>query len=319
MTALIGLFADRLDTVLLRPDRRVAFWYPWVSADPTIWVRLSVWVSYAAHQITFWWLIWRAQNQRLSYGDSLHPVNVCALLASVFFVALHFVQTHFFYDGLALDVPEQSSQWSVILLLVIVLLMENQRRGLFFGVTVSGQVMKESARVLRKYHGYYFAWATIYTFWYHPMVSTPGHLLGFLYMFLMLLQGSLFFTRVHTNKWWMVTQEIFVLIHGTVVAFSNAPDLWQMFCFGFAGLFVVTQMHGLGLSPVARWGFLTAYVVAVSVVFSDIGLRHVHQITWIPLTEYAVVFLIAAIVWTNMKLLSLVGKAVSKQSTGESD
>jgi hypothetical protein len=139
------------------------------------------------------------------------------------------------------------------------------------------------------------------------MVSTPGHLLGFLYMFLLLLQGSLFFTRMHVNKWWMFTQEILVLIHGTLVALSNAPDFWQMFCFGFAGLFVVTQMHGLGLSLPARWGFLIVYVSGVALVYSRIGLRHLHQIAWIPLTEYAVVFVVAGVVWSIMKAIHSVG------------
>jgi hypothetical protein len=257
---------------------------------------------YAAHQVTIWWLIWRAQSQGSVYSNSLSRINVLGLIANACFIGLHFIQTHVFYDGLALDVPEQSSQWSVILLLVIVLLMENQRRGLFFGRKVGGSVITESARGLRKYHGYYFAWATIYTFWYHPMVSTPGHLLGFLYMFLLLLQGSLFFTRMHVNRWWMLTQEVLALIHGTLVALSNAPDFWQMFCFGFAGLFIVTQMHGLGLSVRTRWGFLAAYIVSISVVFSRIGMRQIHQVTWIPLTEYAVVFILTVIVWGMMRL-----------------
>ncbi|MFP6764377.1 MAG: hypothetical protein VB858_12190 [Planctomycetaceae bacterium] len=301
-TGLIWLAGDRLHTVSLRPDREIAFWYPWVTATPTVWGRLSVWGLYAAHQLTIWWLIWRAQSQSRGYSNSLSRGNLCALIANAVFIALHFLQTHVFYDGLALDVPEQSSQWSVILLLVIVLLMENRRRGLFFGQPVRGRMMEESARALRKYHGYYFAWATIYTFWYHPMVSTPGHLLGFLYLFLMLLQGSLFYTRLHVNKWWMFTQEILVLVHGTLVAFSNAPDFWQMFCFGFAGLFIVTQMHGLGLSVRTRWAFLFTYIVAVSWVFSRIGMRSVHQVLWIPLTEYGVVFVLAAIVWGTMLL-----------------
>lgn len=304
-TGSIWIAGARLDAFELRPDRHVAFWYPWVSNSPTIWTRLSVWGLYAAHQMTVWGLIWYAQSRELKYTASLKLVNLWALLANAGFIILHFVQTHIFYDGLALDVPEQSSQWSVILLLVIVLLMENQRRGLFFGTKVEGTIMKESARALRKYHGYYFAWAIIYTFWYHPMVSTPGHLLGFLYMFLLLLQGSLFFTRVHVNKWWMVTQEILVLIHGTLVALSNAPNLWQMFFFGFAGLFVVTQMHGLGLSRPVRWGFLATYVIGVVSVFSRIGLHKVHQVTWIPITEYAVVFVIALLVWGMMRILSM--------------
>ena len=301
-TGLIWIAGDRLEAFELRPDRPVAFWYPWVSAAPTFWTRLSVWGLYTAHQLTIWWLIWRSQSQDRVYSSSLSRSNILALAANAVFIMLHFIQTHVFYDGLALDVPEQSSQWSVILLLVIVLLMENQRRGLFFGHKVRGTVLAESARALRKYHGYYFAWATIYTFWYHPMVSTPGHLLGFLYMFLLLLQGSLFFTRMHVNRWWMLTQEVLVLIHGTLVALSNAPNFWQMFCFGFAGLFIVTQMHGLGLSLKARWGFLAAYVTSVAAVYSDIGFNQIHQVTWIPITEYAVLFVLALIVWTFMKL-----------------
>lgn len=300
-TGLIWYFSSRLDAVQLRPDRDVAFWYPWVSATPTIWTRISVWGLYTAHQCVIWFLIWKAQNAKSGYSKSLSRWNILAIGANATFITLHFVQTHVFYDGLAIDVPEQTSQWSVILLLVIVLLMENQRRGLFFGRKITGSVFSESSRALRKYHGYYFAWATIYTFWYHPMVSTPGHLLGFFYMFLLLLQGSLFFTRVHTNKWWMVTQEALVLIHGTIVALSNAPNFWQMFCFGFAGLFIVTQMHGLGLSIAARWGFLVAYVAAVVSVYSKIGFRHLHQITWIPMTEYAVVFAVAVVMWLGMR------------------
>ncbi len=31
---------------------------------------------------------------------------------------------------------------------------------------------------VRRNHGYIFAWATIYTFWYHPMENTNGHLIG---------------------------------------------------------------------------------------------------------------------------------------------
>lgn len=304
-TGLIWFSGSWLESVKLRPDRDIAFWYPWVSATPTVWTRLSVWGLYAMHQLTIWWIIWRAQSSTNKYRNSLSRLNVTAFAANALFISLHFVQTHLFYDGLALDVPEQSSQWSVILLLVIVLLMENQRRGLFCGFTVKGRVMEESARALKKYHGYYFAWAIIYTFWYHPMVSTPGHLLGFLYIFLLLLQGSLFYTRIHINKWWMITQEALVLIHGSLVALSNAPDFWQMFCFGFAGLFIVTQMHGLGLSRAARWGFLAVYVTCVLLVFSRVGFQHLHQITWIPITEYGVVFVLAGLVWITMKIFSI--------------
>jgi len=308
-TGLIWCVSGRLETFELRPDRDVPFWYPWVTHSPGWWTRVSVWGLYTAHQIRIWGVIWYAQNRKPKYQNILHHFNIWALVANALFISLHLIQTHLFFDGLALDVSEQSSQWSVILLLVIILLMENQRRGLFFGYRIKAGFMQESARALRKYHGYYFAWAIIYTFWYHPMVATPGHLLGFLYIFLMLLQGSLFFTRMHVNKYWMVTQEVLVLMHGTLVALSNAPNFWQMFCFGFAGLFVITQMHGLGLSRLSRGFFLTVYIAGVITVYAQIGFEKIYQITWIPLTEYAVVFVIAFLVWGAMKLYSLLTSA----------
>ena len=53
--------------------------------------------------------------------------------ANAGFILLHILQTRIWYDGLAQNVSIWSSQGSVVLMLVLILLMENQRRGLFFG------------------------------------------------------------------------------------------------------------------------------------------------------------------------------------------
>jgi hypothetical protein len=304
MTLSIGLLGDRLDAFELRPDRRIVYWYPWVSADPGFWTRLSVWSGYLSHQVAVWALIAYGQASKTRYQRTLGPVNLLALFANALFIILHLLQTHWFYDGLAVDVPEQGSQWSVIILLVLVLLMENQRRGLFLGKRVKARFVTEAARAVRKYHGYYFAWAIIYTFWYHPMVSTPGHLIGFLYMFLLLLQSSLFFTPMHVNRWWTLTLEVSVLFHGALVAYTQSPHAWPMFFFGFAGLFIITQMHGLGLSKGIRWIFFIAYVLGALWVYSGKGLAHLHQVTWIPITDYVVVFIVALLVWIGMRLFA---------------
>ena len=150
-------------------------------------------------------MIFYAQTRVRTYSKTLHPINVVALLASLAFIGLHELQTQLFYDGLAQDVSIFSSQGSVVLLLVVVLLMENRRRGMIFT-----KPMPMKAQVIdfaRKYHGYLFSWAAIYTFWYHPMLNTSGHLIGFFYMFLILIQGSLFLTRAHTNRVWTLCLE----------------------------------------------------------------------------------------------------------------
>jgi hypothetical protein len=259
-------FVDRQWLVVpaLTPDRP-GFWYEWQLQDPTAWSRGTAWIGYLLHQVTIWGLIWWAQRERPAYSAGLHRFNVLALAANAFFITLHLLQTYVWYDGLAQDVHEATAQWSVIVLLMAVVIIENQRRGIAFGMPLG--FVTEAAQVVRRYHGYYFAWATIYTFWYHPMIGTTGHLAGFLYMFLLLLQGSLFFTRAHTNRYWMVTQEVSVAAHGALVAWMQVQG-WEMFLCGFLGMFVITQMHGLGWSRSVRWGVGLGYVALLAVVYS---------------------------------------------------
>ncbi len=308
---LVGVGAAGLATIMvwlggfavadqpLLPDRG-ASWYRWKLPDPTVWTRLSAWSCYAAHQLVAWGLIYYAQTRVRTYSKTLHPINVVALAATLFFIGLHEVQTQVFYDGLAQDVSIYSSQGSVILLLVVVLLMENRRRGMFF--RKPAPIKDEVIGFARKYHGYLFSWAAIYTFWYHPMLNTPGHLIGFFYMFLLLLQGSLFLTRAHTNRIWTLTLEVLVAVHGTLVAIMNTGPhgLWPMFCFGFLAIFVITQMHGVGLSRAARWVIGIGYVVAAFAVYTWRGLSTIHQITWIPIVEYGLVAVLALLIWAGL-------------------
>jgi hypothetical protein len=297
---IIWLLNPLLANIKLLPDQGSS-WYYWKLPQATFWSRFTAWAGYTLHQVVIWALIYYAQKSKLKYSNNLHRANILSLAANAFFILLHLLQTHLWYDGLAQDTPIWSSQWSVIILLVAVLLMENQRRGLFFGKKIS--FLKETGSVLRHYHGYLFAWGTIYTFWFHPTVSTPGHLVGFLYTFFLMLQGSLMFTRLHVNRYWMFVQEITVLFHGTMVALITNTH-WPMFFFGFAGLFIVTQMHGIGLKRWHKWGFVMAYIIGVVITYSIRGWAEVHEILRIPIGEYALVFVMALLIWLGMRLTS---------------
>lgn len=55
-------------------------------------------------------------------------------------------------------------------------------------------------QMLNRYHGYYFAWSIVYTFWYHPMENTWAHTSGFLHTGIVLIQGSLIYTDMHLNR-----------------------------------------------------------------------------------------------------------------------
>ncbi|WP_101757831.1 hypothetical protein [Oceanicoccus sp. KOV_DT_Chl] len=284
------------------------WWYLWQLPDPSVWTRLSAWGGYALHQLTIWWLIWYAQSSKLKYVQGLHPVNFMALMANAFFIGLHIVQTKVAYDGLAQDVHILTSMGSVVILLVVVLMMENQRRGLVFGKKLP--LSQEVVRALRKYHGYYFSWAIIYTFWYHPIETTYGHLLGLFYTFLLMLQGSLFFTRTHTNKWWTMAMEFFVVVHGTMVAYvatmageSEGGSPGQ-FLFGFLLVFVITQMHGLGLSKKIRW-FIAAVFVALMGFYYFGRWAEMVEVPRVAMIEYPAILVIGLITWMLIRLAVL--------------
>ncbi|GIH11513.1 hypothetical protein Rhe02_95800 [Rhizocola hellebori] len=294
MTAVIALSDGWLTRPGLLPDAGPS-WYVWQRPQRSTAIMVGAWTLYALHQIGFWALIWYGQHRVGKYSANLHKVNAWALAFNAGFVLLHFLQTQLWYDALAQDVSIWSSQFSVIILLVWVLLMENDRRGLFFGKVVSTPGGGGVRAWARKYHGYYFAWAAVYTFWYHPMETTTGHLVGFLYMFLILVQGSLFLTRAHTNRWWTVTLEVMVLFHGTIVALNSPKQLWFQFGWGFATIFIVTQMHGLGLSRGVKWAIAGAYAGSLAVVVALLGPGKLAVLPRVPAAEYAGVFVLATL------------------------
>ena len=313
VTGLIWGLGPRLDAIALLPDIG-ASWYEWKLPEPTWWTRAVVWTMYLAHQLTLWGLIWWAQTRRPSYGAGLHRVNVIALAANAGFVLLHVLQTHWTYDGLAQDVSIWSSQGAVIVMLVWILLLENPRRGLVFGAKVP--MGADLRRFVRRYHGYFFAWAIVYTFWYHPAVSTTGHLWGFFYTMLLLVQSSLFFTRAHLNKYWTFVLEATVLVHGALVAVGQGNGIWPMFAFGFGGLIVMTQMHGLGLSRWARAGVVAVYAALVTWVYSDRGWGNLNEILRIPLIEVLAALLLAGLFVLAFAVARRIGPARSTTLPG---
>jgi hypothetical protein len=303
-TILIWWSGQRLAAIPHLPDQG-ALWYYWKLTEPTFWGRLTSWGFYTLHQLTIWYLIYYAQKHINQYTNGIHKINLIALAANAFFIFLHLIQTQVWYDGLAQDVSILSSQGSVILMLVWILLMENKRRGLFFGKKLP--IKEEIIQWARKYHGYVFAWATIYTFWYHPTEPTSGHLIGFLYMFLLLLQGSLFYTKVHTNRFWTVLLEAIVLVHGTLVAVMQGNGIWPMFAFGFGGIFVLTQMHGLGLKNWIKWSIIAGYVLLMLLVYNQRGWIALNEIIRIPIIEYLLVLILAILIGFGM----LIAKKIS--------
>jgi hypothetical protein len=301
-TVLICVGIALLGTWLLQfeleapPPGDVGFFYEWQLANPTFWSRATIWIGFIVHQLLIWVTIWYAREKYTQYTDKLRPVNYWALAINAVFVILHYVQTAVFYDGIAQDIPSWTAQYAVIMMLFVILAMENKRRGLFLGRKL--HFRKEFYRWLREYHGYAFSFAVIYTFWFHPMVPTWGHLLGFAHVILVMVQGSLMFTRMHLNNRWKFLLEILVLPHAALVALNQGGGLVYMFLFGFLAMFIITQMHGIGLKPWVKRVFYAGFLL--SVLFTYTVLREpfqVNEVIRIPVIEYGMVFVMYGLWW----------------------
>ena len=101
-----------------------------------------------------------------------------------------------------------------------------------------------------------------------------------------MLQGSLFFTRVHVNRWWTLTQEVLVVVHGTMVALMQNQAGWTMFLFGFTAIFIVTQMHGLAWSRRTRLAVALVWLAAAAAIYSQVGWGRWPEIYRIPMIDY---------------------------------
>jgi hypothetical protein len=290
----------------LLPDSGPA-WYYWKLPAFGLWAAITLWVCYALHQILCWFFIYKLQQEKRSLQkDKISKYNAALLIVNGIFIVLHLLQTRLFYGGLAQYVSVASSQYSVIVMLVLMLILANARRGLFFGKKLP--LSQTAVTGIGKTHGYYIAWAVVYTLWFHPMEGTWSHLLGFFYMFLLMLQMSLAYTKVHTNIKWVTVLEAFVTLHGTVVALEAGQKLWSMFLFGFALMFIVTQMYGVVRHKALRIGFTAAYLLMAVLVYSGIlGTDHqisqIHQIFWIPVILYALVFVIIGLYHFAIKII----------------
>ena len=301
----------------LLPDAG-ASWYYWKLPKPQLWATVTMWVFYAAHQIVVWVMIWRFRSQPFAPKGRITKLNLWLLIVNAAFIVLHFLQTAFFYDALAQFVPIMTSQGSVIVMLVFILIMLNPQRGLFFGKKVP--LPKAGASLVTKVHGFFIAWAVIYTFWFHPFEGTLGHILGFFYAFMLLTQLSLAKTSWHMNIKWITLLEVYVAFHGAIVAIGQANGIWPMFFFGFMMMFIVTQVYGILKNKIAIAGIIVCYAALVLLTYggvfanaftgTDVGWADIHQITWIPLILYGLVFVLVFL----MQAVSLIGRKRDKNA-----
>lgn len=319
-TLLIWIVGPFLDSVLgglnidTGPDD-----YFWKLNDRESLTMIIVWSFYIAHQFSLWGAIFWAQKNltqlRAKPTTGLTKYNWAAIIINLAFILLHLLQTHIWFDGLAQDVPIWTSQGSVIVMLAIILIIENPRRGLFLGKKMGKPMTARVSGFFRRTHPYIIAWAIVYTFWFHPMAYDPQLLSGFFYMFLLFTQISLAYTVVHINKGWIVLLESFVGIHAFVVATTTLSQavtgIWVMFSTGFAFMFAFTYIFIFNVRREVKLGVVAGYLTALVWIYlpsqfggygRDISRLFMLEPLWIPIILYLLAIVFSAVVFAFQKM-----------------
>lgn len=156
--------------------------YYWKLPVRDFWAMAIVWIFYLSNQILIWGAIYWAQKnltkEKANPTYDLTKYNLAVLVIMVFFIFLHLIQTHIWFDGLAQDVPIITSQGSVILMLAIALVLLNPVQGLFLSKKAGKPFTARVTEFIKHTHMYIISWALIYTFWFHPMATDPQLLPG---------------------------------------------------------------------------------------------------------------------------------------------
>ena len=300
----------RINFPPLDPDTGPVDYY-WTLNTRDALTMIITWTFYGLHQLSVWLVIfWANRKYRSNNLNEKKLIIYMGIMAVILvgFTLLHLIQTHIWYDGLAQDVPIMTSQGSVIVMLSILLVMQNPKRGLFFGRKEKKLMRPEVAKTFMTSHQIIFSWALVYTFWFHPMDSSPALLSGFFFMGLLFIQMTLAYTRIHINKWWVLVVESYVVIHATIVAiaqwldFGADPPMWPMFLLGFLAMLVFTYIHGLGLKNWLRWSIVAAYFLLLIFIYipqpfgfgRDVAYLFRLEFLWIPIILFLIAFIAAA-------------------------
>ncbi|NHJ12454.1 MAG: hypothetical protein EAX95_02205 [Candidatus Thorarchaeota archaeon] len=316
-TIVIWIVGPYLDRFVLGPDTGPE-WYYWQLPDPNFTAQVIVWGMYLAHQISVWATIYWAQKNLVELktrpAKGITKYNWGILVINIFFIFLHLIQTHIWFDGLAQDVPIWTSQGSVIVMLVLILIIENPRRGLFLGKRAGKPMTARVSGLVRRLHMYPIAWAMVYTFWFHPMFYDPQLITGFFYMFVLFTQMAVAYTYIHVDRRWVVFVEGFVGIHAFFVAVYNtalgeSADMWPMFLSGFVFLWVFTYMYAFNMKKVYRWIVTIAYFAFLVWIYlpvpfgygRDLSRIMMLEFLWIPIALYGLAVVFSAIAYLYLR------------------
>jgi hypothetical protein len=231
--------------------------YPWRDPrGPDTLRRAVTWVCYLSHQLCSLLCVYVAKRSRSTgtaqYTTKLSPANIWALGMNFSFFAMRFVHSAWSLDGLSGELPFWAPELAGLLIVIVIMLMENESRGLVFGWR--WPLHEAGSYLAKRYHGYIFSFFIVQALWYHPTLSITSHAVEYAHLALLLTQSSLFYTRQHLNPYWKALLETMIVLHAIPLAetplsiYTLVPEssrAWCAFLFGLLIVICATPLFGL--------------------------------------------------------------------------
>ena len=238
------------------------------------------------------------------WTSQLEPTHYVTILGSIIFIVLRLVQTHMWYDGLALDVPEASAMVATIVASCVALFMQQTERGLVFGQSINTETSLALTNIARRFHGYVFTTSLVFTFWYHPTEGGIMHSSGFLLLILFLIQGSLMYTVTHLGVVWRNLLEFTVLPHSLLIEWTRSRpknESWKMFLSGYLLTFLITHIHAFEIPNSIKICIFCAFIILLYFLFS----RNLRA-GWSTTVSIPIIYLVCVIFFYSMLYLPYV-------------
>jgi hypothetical protein len=103
--------------------------------------------------------------------------------------------------------------------------------------------------------------------------------------------------------------ELLFVVHGAFVAYfimqKDQPGAWAMFFFGGVTLFLITQMHGLGLSRRGKL-FIALPLAGIMVTYYLLNPGTAGLLPRVPMINYIGTILVMIVVWLLLRFGDLV-------------
>ncbi|KAI9295602.1 hypothetical protein K502DRAFT_348867 [Neoconidiobolus thromboides FSU 785] len=267
--------------------------YPWQSVTPHSFIRGYLWLGYLSHQLIQFIFIFKLMKltkfkDKQNNQSLINYYNNRMKFINFFFICMKFYLNIKYYDGLAIDLHEIIALFSVTLILIIIVILKSNERGLILSYKPTTLSWLNFKQFVFQIHSYLCSFGSILNFWYHPIGCNIAFLIGYYYQLILIYQTSTSFTQQHNSN--LILLELLVILHSTTTSLFQSKMNFQLFYFGYLCLFLINYSYAECYQKYLGKYWKSILIGMNIILFYFVGnIEKFHTIFYIPSSIYLLV------------------------------